>query len=129
MKNYSVLAENAPSAYLPNITDKNHDPAFSGSIRYTCRFDKAEGVCGIDLGTVGQTSHLWCNGKDMGVRICPPYSYNLEGALNEGENELVIEVFNTLANAVRDSFSAFMGIPASGLLGPIHWMKRETEKV
>ncbi len=126
MTNYTVYAENVKSADLFSLTGVEHMPEFSGRIRYTCTFDKesvpAAGRLAIDLGEVGQTSHLWCNGVDLGVRICPPYRYNLTSALHDGENELVIEVSNTLANAVRDHFSGFMAIPASGLMGKIEWM-------
>ena len=42
--------------------------------------------------------------------------------LKDGVNELVVVVSNTLANSVRDGFSAFMAIPASGLTGGISWL-------
>ena len=123
MTDYTVFAENVKSCVLPNITDIRNNPDFSGRIRYTCTFDKPEDVTGIDLGTVGQTSHLWCNGIDCGIRVCPPYRYDLTDALRNGENELVIEVSNTLANAIRDGFSGYMAIPASGLTGGVTWIK------
>ena len=123
LNDYEPYRENVCSDDLPDITDIKNKPDFSGRIRYTCRFTAPEGVRGIDLGEVGQTSHLYCNGKDCGVRICPPYSYDLTEALKKGENELVIEVSNTLANAVRDGFSAFLAVPRSGLFGEIRWMK------
>ena len=63
------------------------------------------------------------NGEDLGVRVCPPYRYDLSKALRDGSNELVIEVSNTLANAVRDNFSFYMAIPASGIIGTVEWMK------
>ncbi|MBQ7699586.1 MAG: glycosyl transferase family 2 [Clostridia bacterium] len=119
MDNYTVFADGVSSDELPDIT-----PGFSGRIRYTCKFEKPEGVCGIDLGFAGQTTHLFCSGVDLGVRICPPYSYDLSTALREGENEMVIEVSNTLANALHDGFSAFLPIPASGLKGPVEWLKK-----
>ncbi|MBR4979153.1 MAG: hypothetical protein IKX77_01215 [Clostridia bacterium] len=123
MDNYTAYAENARSDDLPDVTSVDNNPRFSGKIRYTCRFTKPDGVCGIDLGAVGQTSHLYLNGADLGVRVCLPYRYDLSGAIKDSENELVIEVSNTLANAVRDGFSAFLPIPASGLQGPVSWLK------
>ncbi|MBQ4590457.1 MAG: glycosyl transferase family 2 [Clostridia bacterium] len=123
MKNYTVFAENVSADKLPNITDIRGNAEFSGRIRYTCTFDRPADVCGIDLGEVGQTSHLWLNGEDLGVRVCPPYRYDLSKALRDGSNELVIEVSNTLANAVRDNFSFYMAIPASGIIGTVEWMK------
>ncbi len=116
LEGYVPAAEGIPAEeHLP-------DPGFSGRIRYSCRFEKPEGVTGIDLGTVGQNVRLFCNGKDLGIRICPPYSFDLSSALREGENELTAVVSNTLANAVRDGFSSFMAIPASGIRGPVRWI-------
>ncbi|MBQ6165769.1 MAG: glycosyl transferase family 2 [Clostridia bacterium] len=126
LERFTTYAESADARRLPNITDIQADPEFSGKIRYTCTFDASDGVCGIDLGEVGQTTHLWLNGVDLGVRVCKPYRYDLSGALKPGKNELVIEVSNTLANAVRDWFSCYLAIPASGLIGPVRWL-REAE--
>ena len=126
MTDYTVFAENVRADALPNITDIRCNPEFSGRIRYTCTFDRADvtdDADGIDLGTVGQTSHLYLNGQDLGVRVCPPYRYDLTGALRSGANELVIEVSNTLAGAIRDNFSHYMTIPASGLTGTLTWLK------
>lgn len=112
---------------LFSLTECTRMPEFSGRIRYTCRFDRKElpdeRQLTLDLGTVGQTSHLWLNGKDLGIRVCPPYRYALTDAMTDGENKLVIEVSNTLANAVRDEFSAYLAIPPSGLLGPLTILK------
>lgn len=123
MANYTVLAEAVTTAALPNVTGIDRTPDFSGRIRYTGTFTGKKAALALDLGEVGQTAHLWCNGRDLGVRVCPPYRYDLTEALRDGENELVIEVSNTLANAIRDGFSGYMAIPASGMMGPVTWLK------
>ena len=120
----SVLAE-AVSANDLSGTNPKLDPAFSGTIRYSAVFDGQRESLALDLGKVGQTSRLWLNGHDLGVRVCPPYRYDLTGALEDGKNELVIEVYNTLANAIRDHFSSFMAIPASGLTGGIRFLREK----
>ena len=76
---------------------------------------------GIDLGEVGQSVRLSCNGTDLGVRVCPPYSYDLTEVLREGENELEAVVSTTLAGAIRDGFSYNLAIPRSGIAGPVSW--------
>ncbi len=124
LNNYRTYAKGVGSDMLPNITDIKNDPGFSGRIRYTAKTEIPEGVSGIDLGDVGTVSHLFCNGVDLGVRICPPYAYDLTGALKDGENELVIEVSNTLANAVKDGFSSFLAIKKAGLRGDLKWLIR-----
>lgn len=129
MTGFTEYAAAVKSDALFSVTGFGHMPDFSGKIRYTAFFDRSAipgtgcKTVGLDLGEVGQTAHLWLNGTDLGVRVCPPYRYDLTAALQEGENKLVIEVSNTLANAVRDNFSQHMLIPASGLLGPLCWLR------
>ncbi|MGN1345219.1 MAG: hypothetical protein ACI4V1_00415 [Eubacteriales bacterium] len=119
---YEVFADNVKSDALFNLTGFGRTPDFSGRARYTCTFQGSKGPLAIDLGEVGQTAHLWCNGHDLGVRVCPPYRYDLTPVLRDGDNVLRIEVSNTLANAIRDHFTSFLAIPASGLLGPVRWL-------
>lgn len=121
---YTIYADNVKSNRLFSITDRSHMPDFSGTIRYTASFRRSDippliespfaaassGIA-VEFKEVGQTAHLWCNGKDLGVRVCPPYRYDLTEALRGDENEqntLVITVANTLANALRDPFSPFL---------------------
>lgn len=68
---------------------------------------------------MGETARLSVNGKDLGIRIAPPYAFSLTGALQPGENQVVVEVANTLAGRVRDGFSYFLTLSPSGLLGPL----------
>ncbi len=125
MKTFVKKAEKVSVKDLPAFSASEDMTEFSGKIRYTGRFNYKQdsGLKGIDLGEVGMTAHVWLNGNDLGLRICPPYRYDIEKYLKEGENEIVIEVSNTLANAVYDRFTAFLSIPASGLIGPIMWLK------
>lgn len=110
---------------LFSVTKPDEMPEFSGKIRYRAvleRDDIPKDCVGIDLGEVGQCCRLWLNKEDKGMRICPPYRYEWDDSLHDGANELIIEVPNTLANAIRDGFSAYLALPASGLLGPINWL-------
>ena len=122
MERFTVFAEAADARRLPNVTDIRAMPDFSGRIRYTCEFEAPAGVCGIDLGEVGQTARLWLNGDDLGLRVCKPYRYDLSSALKSGKNTLVVEVCNTLANALKDWFSCYLASPASGMIGPVRWL-------
>ncbi len=109
------------AAELPDITRER--PDFSGTIRYTATFDDGElpAVDGAEfhlvLPYVGESARVWLNGIDLGLRVNPPYRYLLNPALRDGKNELVIEVQNTLANAVCDHFSTYMAIRPAGILG------------
>ena len=130
MTEFRPVARGVGASELFNINSAGRDPAFSGRLRYTARFtadNEMSGGLAVDLGNAGQTAHLWLNGNDLGVRVCAPYRYDLSGALKPGENELMIEISNTLANAVRDGFSYFLAIPASGIAGPVRFYGQAEE--
>lgn len=117
-ESFTVLAEGVSSDALPNITGINGEPDFSGVIRYTADTEIPSGKR-LDLGEVGETAEVWLNGKSLGVRFAPPYVFDISGAVKDGKNTLTVEVSNTLANAVKDSFSSFIALPRSGLFGPL----------
>ena len=39
---------------------------------------------------------LFVNGNSLGIRVAPPFRYEIGDALREGENEIRIEVATTL---------------------------------
>ena len=111
-------AEKSAKPY--DLTGPEGDQTFCGYARYETEFtagpDETRGE--IRLGEVGETAHVWLNGKYIGSRICKPYRLRLDGALKAGVNELRIEVANSVAYSRRDRFSKELMLPASGLLGP-----------
>lgn len=113
---WETIAENVHD--LPDISRER--PDFSGTIRYTAAIGDtglpAEKLC-LVLPYVGESAHVWLNGCDLGLCINPPYRFPLTSAWKNGRNELVIEVKNTLANAVKDRFSTYMPIRPAGILG------------
>ncbi len=74
---------------------------FSGSGVYTVSFDapKTEGEILIDLGEVHYTCEAVLNGKKLGKRVMPPYTYAVSAKQLEAKNKLEIRVTNTGANA------------------------------
>ena len=76
-------------------------------------------TCELDLGEVYETVHLLVNGEDAGVRVAPPYRFDISRLVRKGSNLLTAEVVNTLANRQRDFFSMTMPIEPSGLIGPV----------
>ena len=106
---------------LVNITGALEKPAFSGRMRYTFTLplDQVPENALLDLGRVGHTARVWVNGQDVGIRITAPYAFPVGKYLQAGENEITVEVANTLVGKVRDGFSHNMPIPPSGLLGPV----------
>ena len=105
---------------LFNVTAPDRFPTFSGKMRYTFSFDaKSANGTVLDLGQVGEVAELTINGKNMGIRICRPYAFDISSAVKAGVNEATVTVSNTLVWQNRDRFSRFLQIPPSGLLGEI----------
>lgn len=105
---------------LTDITAHKLYPDFSGYIRYEAKFSsfgKKKYI--LDLGEVGETAHIWANGEYIGSRICKPYIIDITHAVISGENKLCIEVANSMAYKMKDSFSTQMLISPSGILGPV----------
>ncbi|MBR6766348.1 MAG: hypothetical protein IKM02_00185 [Clostridia bacterium] len=115
-KEYS---EPAACPVLRSVTGIHGDPRFSGTMKYEARFTLETVPDTLDLGFVGQTARLYVNGEDLGYRYCLPYIYDVAKKLHVGENHIVVEIANTLANEVQDQFTHFIPMAASGLLGPV----------
>ena len=95
-------------------------PYFCGVMRYeTNVFLPKIKSCELNLGEVYETAHVLVNEKEAGVRVALPYSFEIGKLLHEGENRIIVEVVNTLANRQRDFFSMTMPIEPSGLIGAV----------
>jgi len=96
-------------------------PGFSGTVRYENAFDAKDETKRfvLSLGSVGETAEVFVNGVSAGVRICPPYDFDITGLVKKGENSLAIEVTNTLVYQQHDSLSMWHPIAPYGLIGPV----------
>lgn len=103
-----------------NVTAPKAKPDFSGKMRYCFEFNASTGKrLFMNLGRVGQNACLKVNGVDCGIRICPPYRFEITNAVRDGINTAEVIVANTLVQRVRDEFSTYLPIAPSGLLGPV----------
>lgn len=122
----SLSRENGPyepygtTRTLYNATGPDHDPRFSGSIRYeaVCTLPQGQRTV-LDLGSVGEAAQVYINGRFAGARLSPPYCYDLTGLTVEGENLLEITVSNHLGYSRWDLRSQYLLFEPSGLLGPV----------
>ncbi len=86
---------------LPELTNLAvTKPEFSGWVRYETTFTCASDDAVLELENAFEVASVTVNGKDAGLRFCPPYRYDLKGLVQEGENTLCIEVATTLERAV-----------------------------
>ena len=119
-KNLPSYRHYKTTAELESITGAEALYNFSGNIRYTAtvKLDAEKGTL-LDLGEVGSTAEVKLNGKPVGVRVYPPYRFDLSDAAVSGDNALEITVTNTCVFAQHDNFSRYLPIRASGLMGPV----------
>lgn len=108
---------------LFSITGREGWPRFSGRMRYRTvlsleNLEKARSIS-LNLGRVGGTAKLTVNGRQLGMRICPPYQWDISQAAKAGDNLIEVEAANTLVHRIRERFSEYMQIAPSGLLGPV----------
>lgn len=114
---YSPYREESP---LFNITGREGTADFSGHMRYQAQFWlEKEGNYMLDLGYVGETAKVLVNGWKVGVRIAPPYRFDISKAVEKGRNFLEIVVTNHYGYRKKDRFGKYLIYEASGLLGPI----------
>lgn len=119
------IKETGTEKYVLQEREKTGDfcrkhPYFCGVMRYeTTVFLPKVKSCELNLGEVYETAHVLVNEKEAGVRVALPYSFEIGKLLHEGENRILVEVANTLANRQRDFFSMTMPIEPSGLIGPV----------
>ena len=76
----------------------------------------------LDLGRVQISAEVEINGKVVGVGLARPYSFDITDYVQEGENDLKVTVFNSLANHYSVTYPStyvFEGQTVSGLLGPV----------
>ena len=111
---------------LVSITGRKELPHFSGNIRYEWQQEIAEsGKYLLDLGRVEEAAEVFVNGESAGVRIVPPYVFDVSG-LKPGINDLTVIVSNNSGHRERDDFSRYLHFEPSGLLGPVVLKKEET---
>ena len=111
---FSTVATNS----LPyDISEK--EPRFSGEVLYQATFTADPAYTVLDLGEVGEVAEAWLNGKYLGARINAPYKFSLRDAMREGENELRVLVKSNLGHRRRDTFSKYLPLPPTGIVGDI----------
>ncbi|MEI7024258.1 glycosylhydrolase-like jelly roll fold domain-containing protein [Paenibacillus sp. y28] len=101
-----------------NWTAQEELADFSGTMVYTRQLHldnppSLHQAALLDLGEVHELAEVWVNGESAGVKMWPPYVFDIRPWLKAGDNELRIHVTNALANRYEQA-----GLP-SGLLGPV----------
>ncbi len=73
----------------------------------------------IDLGDLVSSAELFVNGKSAGIRLSPPWKFDITSLVKPGENKVEVMIYNTLANNYTAIPTTFRGSIKSGLIGPV----------
>lgn len=97
----------------------------AGTVRFSTEIEipQAEQVL-LDLGNAYETAEVFVNGRSAGVRLCKPYVFDLTDGVEEGKNQLAIEITNTLGTEMRDALSHYLPIEPFGVEGEVRLMIR-----
>ncbi len=98
-----------PGMAMERLTPWSENPNegikyFAGTARYSRSFEFAAGErkagqrVFLDLGDLWTIGEAWLNGKPLGIVWTAPFRVDCTSALQEGANELVVEVTNTWYN-------------------------------
>ncbi len=102
-------------------------PDFSGFIRYEKTFEsKAAAGAVLEIANAYEGVEVWINDCYAGMKICPPYRFDISGLLKDGTNTVRIEVATTLYRRVKniDQTPNFFGPQAivmepTGIVGDV----------
>ena len=101
--------------------------SYSGGAEYRTSFRLAtnhlDAELELDLGLVHTTAEVTLNGERIGVALRPPYRLRITEQARVGDNDLTVEVYNTLANHFSVGFPPSSHAPkkqqGGGLIGPV----------
>lgn len=95
--------------------EKSNLRNYSGSMVYktVLQVDNPQGYKKVELnlGDVHEIAQVTFNNQEVGVQMWAPYTFDVTNAIKEGENILIVEVNNTVANRMCNLSRT------SGLLG------------
>ena len=91
------------------------EPEFSGFIRYEKEYclEKCPDRFGLEITDAYEGVEVFVNGYSAGIQIVPPFRYDLTTMVQEGYNQLVIEVATTLERQmakIPDPLRMYMGL-------------------
>lgn len=118
---------------LPDLLHEE-EPLFSGFVRYENQFEgKAGETYMLEISDAYEGVEVFVNGRSLGIQIVPTYRFDLSSEIQDGVNELVIEVATTLereASQFPNPYAKYIGQDVtptckSGISGTVKIYKNE----
>jgi hypothetical protein len=73
----------------------------------------------LDLGNLSSSAEVRVNGKPAGIRIAPPWRFDITKLVKPGKNRIEILVLSTLNGHYATIPTRYRGTTVSGLIGPV----------
>ena len=73
----------------------------------------------IDLTDLVSSAELFVNGRSAGIKLSPPWIFDITHIARQGENQIEVLIYNTLANNYTSIPTRYRGEIKSGLIGPV----------
>ena len=97
--------------------------AYSGGAYYrktiTVAAEALKNKIELDLGDLVSSAELFINGKSAGIKVSPPWKFDISNFAKTGENKIEVLLYNTVANNYTTVPTMYRGLITSGLLGPV----------
>jgi hypothetical protein len=97
--------------------------AYSGGILYKKTVVRPERMNHksviLDLGEVAASAEVFVNGRSAGIRLAPPWRWDITASAKPGPNRIEVLIYNTLSNHYQTIPTRYRGHGVSGLLGPV----------
>ena len=71
----------------------------------------------LNLGQVVSTAEVWINKQKVGLKLTPPWRFDITEYIREGDNQIEILLYNTAANYYLSVPTMYRGSTKAGLLG------------
>ncbi len=71
----------------------------------------------LSVDRIVSSAEAFINGQSAGVRFAPPWSWDITKCLRQGENEIRLEVYNTIGNHYEYIPTRYRSGTASGIIG------------
>lgn len=74
----------------------------------------------LDLGNLVSSAEVLINGKSAGIKLSPPWKFDITKLADVGKNRIEVLIYNTLANNYITIPTRYRGSVRSGLIGPVN---------
>ena len=71
------------------------------------------------MGDLVSSAEVHVNGQPVGVKVSPPWTFDISPFARAGENLVEVQIRSTLANHYLTIPTQYRGSTVAGLLGPV----------